>query len=212
MAPLPHESELGPMPPTKGEARARWLQQVIDFYQARGLPFPTIVIEGLAGQHTRTGSIRCHPSHPISLTPGWIKGHLLDTEAPSYINAMLVQSRGALSTVPCDLCVRLGSNPFVDCVRSPGDFRGACGNCKWRAKTVQCSVQDGAQPPPPPLSTDQPWNEIPRVTPSNVPSAVTPTGAPAVTPAVTSARAPAGASAPTIDLTEDASEDVIDLT
>jgi hypothetical protein len=68
---------------------------------------------------------------------------------PSYINAVLIQSRGIFVGAPCSACasqMRLSihgwAKPFPVCVRLPGHFGGCCGNCKWRDHAARCSKRD----------------------------------------------------------------------
>jgi hypothetical protein len=60
---------------------------------------------------------------------------------PSYLNAVLIQSRGA----PGQTCTACAQNPtrgpFTDCRRTKGYFDGCCGNCKWRDHAARCSVR-----------------------------------------------------------------------
>ncbi|KAL2759265.1 hypothetical protein ACRALDRAFT_206554 [Sodiomyces alcalophilus JCM 7366] len=56
----------------------------------------------------------------------------------SYVNAWLIQSRGAGVREPCTPCRRKMSRdvmgyayPFPVCFYLPGHFGGCCGNCKW---------------------------------------------------------------------------------
>ena len=72
----------------------------------------------------------------------------------SYVNAVIIQSRGGLSSVPCDACQRkmmtnadAYANPFPYCIRLPGHFSGACGNCKWSDHAASCSQRDGVGAP-----------------------------------------------------------------
>ncbi|EDN10720.1 predicted protein [Histoplasma mississippiense (nom. inval.)] len=64
---------------------------------------------------------------------------------PSYINAILIQSRGRTEPHACLACrsAHPGLQPFPECRRLPGHFGGACGNCKWRDHAIRCSVRDG---------------------------------------------------------------------
>ncbi|PGH15888.1 hypothetical protein AJ79_02055 [Helicocarpus griseus UAMH5409] len=62
---------------------------------------------------------------------------------PSYINAILIQSRGRPEVQACIACRSgPGLHPFPECRRLPGHFGGACGNCKWRDHASRCSVRD----------------------------------------------------------------------
>lgn len=38
-----------------------------------------------------------------------------------------------------------GLRAFTECVRLPGHFGGAFGNCKWRDRASHCSVRDNQQ-------------------------------------------------------------------
>ena len=71
----------------------------------------------------------------------------LHCRQPSYVNALLVQSRGESSATDCDSCHReLGfacdRKPFPECRHLPGHFGGVCGKCKWFDHSARCSVQD----------------------------------------------------------------------
>lgn len=70
-----------------------------------------------------------------AITPAQVGSH-----RPSYINAILIQSRGVLSG-PCDRCER-SLRPFLECRRVPGHFGGACGNCKWPDLGARCTERD----------------------------------------------------------------------
>jgi hypothetical protein len=52
----------------------------------------------------------------------------------SYMNGLLIQSRGR----PDDTYVQCRKNPnhspFIDCRQAPGHFASACSNCKWHDK------------------------------------------------------------------------------
>jgi len=68
----------------------------------------------------------------------------------SYVNAWLIQSRGARASVPCTKCQQQMdldpdsyAKPFPYCIRLPGHFGGCCGNCKWPDAAIRCSVRDG---------------------------------------------------------------------
>jgi hypothetical protein len=88
------------------------------------------------------------PSWPVLYTPGSIRGEQFTNQRLSYINAFLIQSRGQLVDRPCDECVRisqesaLSMHPFPICARLPGNWRGACANCKWLDKAKLCSCRD----------------------------------------------------------------------
>jgi hypothetical protein len=79
---------------------------------------------------------------------------------PSYINAILIQSRGSDVVRPCTYCEHRGPSPFPYCRQLP-DFDGCCGNCKWRDHASRCSLRTNSnrltgsssapQLPPPPL-------------------------------------------------------------
>ncbi|KAE8334105.1 hypothetical protein BDV24DRAFT_170591 [Aspergillus arachidicola] len=62
---------------------------------------------------------------------------------PSYVNTLLIQSRGHRLAEPCTRCRRgQGRLLFPECRQVPGAFGGACANCKWPDKASQCPVRD----------------------------------------------------------------------
>ena len=73
-----------------------------------------------------------------SITPAQIGSH-----RPSYLNGVLIQSRGTTLEQPCLAChsVFPGLRPFPKCRRVAGHFGGACANCKWRDHASRCSVR-----------------------------------------------------------------------
>lgn len=84
------------------------------------------------------------PGQDVPFVRGSMNEHQVLTQRPSYINAILIQSRGRPEMQACTACRGgPGLHPFPQCSRLPGHFGGACGNCKWRDHTIRCSVQDG---------------------------------------------------------------------
>ncbi|KAI1168570.1 hypothetical protein F5B18DRAFT_595650 [Nemania serpens] len=74
---------------------------------------------------------------------------LFHTPRLSTMNAILLQTRGEVSAVPCQQCQRRMrrtldgvSSPFTTCVRLEGFFGGCCSNCKWRDNAARCSFSE----------------------------------------------------------------------
>lgn len=63
------------------------------------------------------------------------------TSLARHVNALLVQSRGALRpSGPCACCKRLGRDkPFFHCHVVEGAFEGSCGNCLWFGRPIVCA-------------------------------------------------------------------------
>ncbi|KAF7585224.1 hypothetical protein BBP40_011657 [Aspergillus hancockii] len=55
---------------------------------------------------------------------------------PSYVNAILIASRGVPQRVPCTHNTGV---VFLDPVRLPGYWGGSCPGCKWRDHAARCS-------------------------------------------------------------------------
>ena len=70
---------------------------------------------------------------------GRIRPAQIGSHRPSYINAVLIQSRGVRPVRPCVQCTNRLS-PFPECRHKPGHFGGACGNCKWPDRGSHCSL------------------------------------------------------------------------
>jgi hypothetical protein len=88
------------------------------------------------------------PGRDVAFVQGRITPQQLMTHRPSYVNALLIQSRGVVRAVPCAECSRRGLTPFPDCASVQGHFGGSCGNCKWRDHAARCN------PPPEDLSSE----------------------------------------------------------
>ena len=88
------------------------------------------------------------PGQDVEFVRGSIRPSQVGSHRASYINAILIQSRGMAMDYPCSSCrnaVR-GPRPFTECRRVAGHFGGACANCKWKDHASRCSVRgdDGA--------------------------------------------------------------------
>ncbi|KAL1839811.1 hypothetical protein VTJ49DRAFT_1090 [Mycothermus thermophilus] len=109
----------------------------------------------------------------IHFVQGWITGKHIASQRPSYINGLLIHSRGKDSPVSCDQCqqkrARNALGPFLTCRFLPGSFHDSCSNCKWFDNTSNCSLYTGPKPnrkrkaknqlaaaPPPPPPQQQP--------------------------------------------------------
>jgi hypothetical protein len=85
-----------------------------------------------------------------------VRPHQILSNRPSYINALLISSRGVWQPDACTACrakIEADPNgyasPFAFCVRIVGQFGGACNNCKWLDHGARCSfhgVDDNALP------------------------------------------------------------------
>ena len=84
------------------------------------------------------------PGQDVEFIRGCITPIQISTHRPSYLNAILIQSRGRTLGLPCLACrsERSGLRPFPECRRVAGHFGGACANCKWRDHASRCSVRD----------------------------------------------------------------------
>jgi Protein of unknown function (DUF3716) len=84
------------------------------------------------------------PGQDVLFVRGSMNEHQVLSHRPSYINAILIQSRGRTEVQACLACrTGPGLRPFPECRRLLGHFGGACGNCKWRDHASRCSVRDG---------------------------------------------------------------------
>ncbi|OJD24033.1 hypothetical protein ACJ73_04608 [Blastomyces percursus] len=81
------------------------------------------------------------PGQDVVFVRGAITEVQVRSHRQSYVNALLIQSRGQPEPHACTAC--RGGRPFPECRRVPGHFGGACGNCKWRDHAARCSVRDG---------------------------------------------------------------------
>jgi Protein of unknown function (DUF3716) len=79
----------------------------------------------------------------VAFVRGRITGAQVLSQRPGYINAILIQSRGA-SRIGDDSCFQYRTNPgrgpFLECRSINGHFGGCCGNCKWRDHAARCTL------------------------------------------------------------------------
>lgn len=114
--------------------------------QAQAGQNPLLIVGGqqLANYaHSAPGrALLALPGVDVPFVLGAITPNQVRSQRPSYINAILIQSRGALVPGGCSRCrlPRPGLRPFPECRRVPGHFGGCCGNCKWRDHAARCVV------------------------------------------------------------------------
>ncbi|PKK41572.1 hypothetical protein CI102_15036, partial [Trichoderma harzianum] len=89
------------------------------------------------------------PSYVVTFLRGRVRPDQIIGMRDSYVNALLIQSRGTAADPPCNACQEKMildadgyANPFPTCVRLPGHFGSSCGNCKWRDHAARCSRRD----------------------------------------------------------------------
>ena len=83
------------------------------------------------------------PGQDVEIVRGSVSPAQILSHRPSYLNAILIQSRDTTLGHPCIACrsVHPGLRPFPECRRVVGHFGGACANCKWRDHAARCSVR-----------------------------------------------------------------------
>lgn len=89
------------------------------------------------------------PGEEVVFVRGSIRPAQILGMRDSYVNAVLIQSRGFLCGTPCDSCQNKMlcdqdsyAYPFAYCKRLPGHFSGCCGNCKWPDHAARCTQRD----------------------------------------------------------------------
>ena len=95
--------------------------------------------------HSRQGMrVLALPEQDVEFIRGCITPVQIGTHRPSYLNAILIQSRGRTMGLSCLACrsERPGLRPFPECRRVAEHFDGACANCKWRDHASRCFVRD----------------------------------------------------------------------
>jgi Protein of unknown function (DUF3716) len=115
---------------------------------AQGLQqIPTLLVAGQElAPYVHSPGGRALLALPGQIVP-FVRGAIIPAQVaqhrPSYINAILIQSRGHVQDPPCARCARPGGlRPFVECRRIQGHFGGCCGNCKWPDHGIRCTARD----------------------------------------------------------------------
>lgn len=86
----------------------------------------------------------------IYFVQGWITARHIASQRPSYINGLLIHSRGNDAPASCAQCVerhdKNALGPFLTCRILPGYYHNSCSNCKWFDNTSVCSLYTGPKP------------------------------------------------------------------
>ncbi|KAL2016022.1 hypothetical protein VTK56DRAFT_4352 [Thermocarpiscus australiensis] len=141
----------------------------------RAVPVVTINIraaltEGSLVHETQRAIFRLPSRETIHFVQGWITARHIASLRPSYVNGLLIHSRGQDAAVSCIQCTerraKYALGPFLTCRVLPGAFHNSCSNCKWFDTTSSCSLYTGPKPnrkrkakeqlppPPPPANAD----------------------------------------------------------
>ena len=68
---------------------------------------------------------------------GAIQAHQIERARPSYVQALVIASRGELRSPQCERC-KAGRGPFAECYGLRALREGACANCVWRDYSARC--------------------------------------------------------------------------
>ncbi|KAK0704906.1 hypothetical protein B0H67DRAFT_603898 [Lasiosphaeris hirsuta] len=86
----------------------------------------------------------------IYFVQGWITARHIASQRPSYVNGLLIHSRGQDAPTSCLQCAeRRDKNalgPFLTCRILLGSYHNSCSNCKWFDNTSTCSLYTGPKP------------------------------------------------------------------
>jgi hypothetical protein len=85
-------------------------------------------------------AILAEPGSDVPFVRGAISDRQFANERVSYVNAVLIQSRGFEAKEPCARCRTTGFRPFPTCRKHPAHFGGCCGNCKWPDFGKDCTI------------------------------------------------------------------------
>ena len=113
---------------------------------------------------TQRAIFRLPSRETIHFVQGWITARHIASQRPSYVNGLLIHSRGHDAPVSCLQCIerrdKHALGPFLTCRVLPGSYHNSCSNCKWFDNTSACSLYTGPKPnrkrkakeqlPPPP--------------------------------------------------------------
>ncbi|KAK3321499.1 hypothetical protein B0T19DRAFT_267800 [Cercophora scortea] len=106
--------------------------------------------ESLLVHDTQRAIFRLPSREIIHFVQGWITARHVASQRPSYVNGLLIHSRGEDSPVSCAQCTeRRAKNalgPFLTCRALPGSYHNSCSNCKWFDNTSACSLYTGPKP------------------------------------------------------------------
>ncbi|KAL2132394.1 hypothetical protein VTI74DRAFT_3871 [Chaetomium olivicolor] len=135
----------------------------------RAVPVVTVGIRDALTQQslvheTQRAIFRLPSRETIHFVQGWITAKHIASQRPSYVNGLLIHSRGQDALVSCAQCVEKRAKnalgPFLTCRILPGSYHNSCSNCKWFDNTSTCSLYTGPKPnrkrkakeqlPPPP--------------------------------------------------------------
>jgi hypothetical protein len=86
----------------------------------------------------------------IHFVQGWITARHIASQRPSYVNGLLIHSRGQDAPLSCAQCTerrhKNALGPFLTCRILPGSYHNSCSNCKWFDNTSACSLYTGPKP------------------------------------------------------------------
>ena len=86
----------------------------------------------------------------IYCVQGWITARHIASQRPSYVNGLLIHSRGQDAPAACAQCAERRAKhalgPFLTCRTLPGSYHNSCSNCKWFDNTSVCSLYTGPKP------------------------------------------------------------------
>ncbi|KAK4102045.1 hypothetical protein N658DRAFT_506750 [Parathielavia hyrcaniae] len=113
---------------------------------------------------TQRAIFRLPSRETILFVQGWITAKHIASQRPSYVNGLLIHSRGQDAPASCLQCTEKRAKntlgPFLTCRVLPGSYHNSCSNCKWFDNTSNCSLYTGPKPnrkrkakdqlPPPP--------------------------------------------------------------
>ena len=99
---------------------------------------------------TQRNIFRMPSRETILFVQGWITAKHIASQRPSYVNGLLIHSRGQDAAVACVQCAEKRSKyalgPFLSCRVLPGTYHNSCSNCKWFDNTSSCSLYTGPKP------------------------------------------------------------------
>lgn len=99
---------------------------------------------------TQRAVFRLPSKEVIYFVHGWITARHVASQRPSYVNGLLIHSRGDDAPVECTACqdrrAKNALGPFLTCRTLPGSYHNSCSNCKWFDNTSSCSLYTGPKP------------------------------------------------------------------